>query len=246
VIIELAADRSAFVCAAAALVLATHITAGGVGLASGAVALCARKGEALHRRAGTWFFVSMLTMSAVGAGAAMFLPQRPSVLVGVFTFYLVATAWAAAKHRSPGVGRFERAAAGVAVLLVVGFAVLGALALQSADGRLDGLPGAPNFVFGALALIAAAGDLKLIRRGRLDGTSRIARHLWRMSLALLIAAASFFLGQPQAFPPALRGSPVLFLPELAVLGTMIFWLVRLRSRNRVPSGAASRANRWNP
>ncbi len=47
-----------------------------------------------------------------------------------------------------------------------------------------------------------------------------------MSLALFIAAGSLFLGQPKVFPARLRGSPIMFVPELAILGLMLLWLAR--------------------
>jgi hypothetical protein len=53
-----------------------------------------------------------------------------------------------------------------------------------------------------------------------------------MWAALLIAALSFFLGQQQVFPPSVRGSPLLFVPKIAVVGVMIFWVVRVRFTNR--------------
>jgi hypothetical protein len=62
-----------------------------------------------------------------------------------------------------------------------------------------------------------------------------------MCVALFIAAASFFLGQPQVFPAALRGSALLLLPEVAVLGSMIYWLVRVRFTGWSTPGAAGRA-----
>lgn len=233
-IIELAAGSSTLARATAALVLATHITAGGVGLASGAVALVARKGSPLHRRAGTWFFGSMLTMAGVGAGAAVFLPQRPSIVVGLFTGYLVVTARAAVTRPPNRVGAFEAGALLTSLGIVAAFAVLGWLALNDPKGQLDGLPAAPSFVFGAVAALAAIGDFRRIARRDVSAAARIARHLWRMCFALLIAAASFFLGQPQVFPPSLRGSFLLFLPEIAILAMMIFWLYRTRFAKRVP------------
>ena len=79
-----------------------------------------------------------------------------------------------------------------------------------------------------MAALGAACDLRVIRRGGIEGPARIARHVWRMSLALLIAAGSF-AGQPKAIPAFLRGSPVLVLPMLAVIVLMVFWLIRVRS-----------------
>jgi hypothetical protein len=50
------------------------------------------------------------------------------------------------------------------------------------------LPVAPYFVFGALALLSATGDVRMLVRGEVSGTNRIVRHLWRMSVAFFIAA----------------------------------------------------------
>jgi hypothetical protein len=79
-----------------------------------------------------------------------------------------------------------------------------------------------------VAALAAAGDLRLILRRGILGAQRITRHLWRMCFALFIAAGSFFLGQQQVFPASVRGSPFLFVPVLAILALMIFWLCRVR------------------
>jgi hypothetical protein len=51
-----------------------------------------------------------------------------------------------------------------------------------------------------------------------------------MNVALFVAAGSLFLGQQKLFPHALRGSPILFAPELAIVVMTIVWLVRLRRR----------------
>ena len=82
--------------------------------------------------------------------------------------------------------------------------------------------------FAALAALAAALDLNFVLRRRLSARQRIGRHLWRMCAALLIAAFSFFLGQQKVMPEAIQGSPWLFVPALAPLVLMIFWLVRAR------------------
>jgi hypothetical protein len=48
-----------------------------------------------------------------------------------------------------------------------------------------------------------------------------------MCLALAIAAAAFFLGQPEYFPESLQGSLWLAIPPLAALGAMLVWFVRV-------------------
>jgi hypothetical protein len=87
-------------------------------------------------------------------------------------------------------------------------------------------------MFGTVALLAGVGDLRMIRAGGLHGTARLKRHLWRMSTALFIAAASFFLGPVRRIPEPLR-IPALRLIPLVVLVTMVYWLWRLRRKRIV-------------
>jgi uncharacterized membrane protein len=225
---------------AAALVLYLHIGGAGIGLLSGATALLVEKGQRLHRLAGNVFFASMLTMSAIGACAAPFLPhpQWSSTAMGVFVFYLIGTAWMTVRRKEGSAGRFEIGA--FLVALSVATAVL-TMGLQAARGaaRQPAQPPPPfYFILAALVAFAAAMDLRMILRDGLYGAQRIARHLWRMCVALLIATFSFFLGQQQVFPASLRGSPILYVPEIMVLGSLIYWLVRVRFPKRSQRDAA--------
>ena len=226
-ILELHANASATDSAIASVVLALHITAGLVGLIAGGIALVVGKGSWLHRRSGVYFVAAMLVMSTIGGLVAPLLPQRSSIVPAALTFYLVATGWMAVRRRARTIGAFEVAAfvfAWVFVCLGVAFAVE---ASDDPRGQLDGAGPAVYLVFAAITGLAGTLDGFVLARGGVDGAHRIARHAWRMCVALLIAASSFFLGQQQLFPRALRGSPLLYLPELAILATMIFWLVRI-------------------
>ena len=229
-ILQISPEAPAIVHLAAAAVLYTHIGAGFLGMASGGVAMATRKGGRIHRQAGNVFFASMLTMAGLGAIVAPLLPQRIASVAGLLTFYLVATAWVTIRRRPDRTGRFEVGG----LLMALGTAGLGVylgwLGL-SAGGTLEGLPAQPAFIFAAFALLAAAGDLHLIRKGGLSGAPRLARHIWRMSLALLIATLSF-VAQPAAIPDFIEGSPILFTPILAVFAVMMFWLVRIRIQAR--------------
>ena len=49
-----------------------------------------------------------------------------------------------------------------------------------------------------------------------------------MCFAFFIATGSFFLGQQDVLPKAVRGSPILFVLAFAPFAIMLFWLVRLR------------------
>ena len=95
----------------------------------------------------------------------------------------------------------------------------------------NGSPAFMSFVFAGILLLAAAGDIRMLARGGISGRPRVVRHLWRMCFALFIATGSFFLGQPQVFPPALRGSVYLVVLAVFPLPLMVYWLIRVRFRN---------------
>jgi uncharacterized membrane protein len=223
-ILHVSPGSSDLVKAAATAALVIHIGGGLVGLASGVTALAARKGGQLHRAAGNLFFLAMLTMASVAAIVAPLMPTvftRANSVAGVFTIYLVATAWMTVRRPPDTVGRFEAGAIVVALAAAAGgvwFAWLGA---QSA------------VMMSALAILAATLDLRVILRGGLSGTARIARHVWRMCVALFVATGSFFIGQPQVFPASLRGSPFLILLGVAPLGALLFWMIRIRLPTRL-------------
>jgi hypothetical protein len=205
-----------------------HVAGGAVGLAAGTAALLFRKGGRAHRRAGDVFVVSMLIMAGLGAAVAFTLLERASILGGLMTCYLVATAWLTV-WRAPGTaGRLEIIALAASISLLALAATLGTMAALHPSGTLDGQPWQAFVLFGVIAPLAAIGDLRLLLRGGISGAQRIARHLWRMCTALFIAAVSFFLGQPDFVPDLMRGTMWVAVPPLATLLVMVYWLVRLR------------------
>jgi hypothetical protein len=226
--LQLAVDAPLILRAGAGLVLGTHIAGASLGMAAGAVAIFAKKGGQLHRRAGNAFFVGMLGMSSVGAVVAPMLGDRVSGSMGLFTLYLVLTGWTAARRAPATRGRAEVALAVLGTAAVGWFAWIGWLGMQSPKGIVDGLPSQIAWVAGTFAALAVATDLKLIRRGGLMGADRTIRHLWRMGAALFIAWGSF-AGQPMAQPEPIRNAPWLFLPALGFLGLMVFWWVKTRA-----------------
>lgn len=238
-ILQVAPDAPVLIRAGAAAILYLHIGGGFASLASGAVAILSRKGERLHRAAGTVFFASMLLVSVIGGVVSPFLPQRIAAVAGGLAFYLVATAWLTVRRPEGRSGRLEVAAAWLAVAVAVGGAILGRMAQVSPGGELDGLPYVPAYLFAGFAALGAACDLKVIRSGGISGRRRITRHVWRMCVALLIATTSF-VGQPKAFPPEWRGSPWLFAPVVVVLVLTIFWLVRARFTRAFEPAAPAR------
>jgi hypothetical protein len=158
-------------------------------------------------------------------------------VMGVLTFYLVATASVTARRGDRETGIFDLGALMVPLAVGAGLAIYGFQAANSQTGSIGGYPAAAYFVFCSLALLFAAGDVRMLVRGGVSGAQRIARHLWRMCFALFIAAGSFFLGRQQIFPASLRKTNVLYLLSILPLIFMIFWLFRVLSTKRAVGGA---------
>jgi len=226
-ILQISPESSVLVRGAATLVLILHISGGSVGILSGTTALFARKGSPLHRLAGNIFFVSMLIMSGIGACVAPFLTDRGSAVMGLFTFYLVASAWMTVKRKEGSVGVFEKLALCVVSACAATDFIFGVQALNSPTGTLDDNSPALFFVFGSVMALAAVLDFRMILRGGISGAQRIARHVWRMCFALFIATGSFFLGQQKVMPAFMHGSPILVVLGVAPLLFMVFWLCRV-------------------
>jgi len=211
------------------LTLLTHIAAGALGLGSGYVALYAAKGAGLHRRSGLLFVYAMLVMSAGGIVLAIWRDAAPLINIpaAMLTSCLIVTGMTTISPASTRTRRVDfgaMAAAAAVALIMLGFGV----ATLAGRGPRGGMV-APFFVFGLVSGLAAAGDLRVLRRGAPVGAARVARHLWRMSFALFVAALSFTVQVTKLIPKPWR-SPVLLLPMLAVLATMIYWLWRVRGR----------------
>jgi hypothetical protein len=219
------------------MTLVVHILAGFVAIVSGFVALYAAKGAATHRNAGLVFVYSMLAMALFGAGIAAARGAEASVSAGMLAAYLVVTGLATVR---PGGARLRWLDAGallVGLSVAAGSAALGMEAV-SLGGAREGIPAVVLFLFAGMALLGSAGDARMMWAGAPRGGPRLARHLWRMCFALYIASASFFLGQVDELPQALRIPLLLMVPAFAPIVTMAYWLWRVRVRRRLPGRAA--------
>jgi Predicted membrane protein (DUF2306) len=207
-----------------------HIAGGSLALLAGAVAVAARKGGYFHVRAGTLFFASMLVLGVTATVLARLDEEPDPGTGGLLTCYFVATSWVTARRRDGTTGRFEVIACAVALGTAAILAWVGLTAIAPPTPAGSG----PVFALAAVCLLAGVGDLRTILRKRLSTSERISRHLWRMCFAFFIATGSFFLGQQDVMPAAVRGSPLLFVPAFAPFVVMIFWLMRIRLGRPMP------------
>jgi len=211
--------------------LPLHISAGIVGILSGAAAMSFRKGSARHALAGRVFVIAMLTLAASAVYLALMKHQVGNVLGGTLTFYLVTTAWMTARRGDGETGIFDWVALLIPLLVGTALWILGLEVVYGHAKSPAGVPVGMYFFLGSVMLLAAAGDIRMLVRGGVFGAKRIVRHLWRMCFGFFIATGSFFLGQQQVFPAWLRGSSLLFIPALLPLILLIFWLFRVRFTN---------------
>jgi len=178
-------------------ILVLHICAGILGLVSGAAAISFRKGSRRHGIAGNVFVISTMSMSTAAAYLALMKHQMNNVFGGVLAFYLVTTAWATARRRDGQTGIFDWGALLFALAVGAGIITYGFEVANSPTGSKDGVPAGMYFFLGSVALLSAAGDIRMLVRGGVFGVHRIARHLCRMCFSLFIATGSFFLAQQQ-------------------------------------------------
>jgi hypothetical protein len=208
------------------ILLGVHILAGFIAMASGAVAIGARKGGRGHAAAGNGFAASMLVLGATAAILGPFATPQASPVGGLLVCYFVATSWVTARRRDGRAGRFEKIACAAVLACAGAAAAKGILTIGAPAGTVPGP--AACFAFAATCLFAGTGDLIFVLRGTLAPRRRIVRHLWRMCLAFFLATGAFFIGQQDTMPEAVRGSPLLFALGLSPLAAMAFWLVRIR------------------
>ena len=214
------------------LALAFHAGMGLIALVAGFIAIAAGKGGRWHRRSGLVFVYTMVATGITAVGIAAF-EGKPNFLGGALLAYFVLTAYTAVKPLA-GVGR------PVDIALMVMAAVFAAgeyrrafSALDRPGNQIDGVPAGMMFFMATVILLAAIGDVRMIRAGGLQGPRRLARHLWRMTFGLFIASGSFFIGQMKFIPEPIRNVPVLLALGISPLVILLYWMWRVRLKKNL-------------
>lgn len=125
----------------------------------------------------------MLTTALFGMTIAAVRGVAPAVNIpaALLTAYLVITALITVRPPFEGSRWLDLGL--MLAALGVGLASLTfAFEAVAAGGKRNGMPAFPFFMFGVVGLSASASDLRILRSGSLKGASRLARHLWRISL----------------------------------------------------------------
>lgn len=220
------------------MILPIHIVAGALAIIFGAAALSVKKGGTTHRRAGMLFVYAMIVMG-VTASLLEFLKGAgvTNVVAAVLALYFVGTALTTVRPQT----RWTRIINAVALTVALGLALMaivgGVRGINNPGLSSGGVPfrtiAVMSFVLATALLLAAAGDLRVMRSGMPRGGPRLARHLWRMCFAMFIAAASFFSIRERVasiLPDPFTSGPMRALPIVLLFGAMFYWLWRVRRR----------------
>lgn len=172
--------------------------------------------------------MSMLIMGACAVYLSVLKHQPNNVFGGMLTLYLVATAWLAGSDSNGNASAFDWGAMLFAIAIGASLVTLGVRVVRGHAEQQPGVPIGMYFFMGAIPLLAAAGDIRMLARGGITGRPRLVRHLWRMCFGLFIATGSFFLGQQQVFPEAIRKQYLLGPLAILPLILLIYWAIRVR------------------
>jgi uncharacterized membrane protein len=176
------------------VLLPIHVAAGGLAIVLGTVALLVQKGGTVHRRSGSLFVYAMLVM---GTSASILGLRKGgltdgNVAAGLLALYFVGTALTTVRPASRWTRRIDAIALTFALALALFAIVLGARAVSSPGLSSGGVSHRTTavmpFFVATVLLLAAIGDLRILRSGPPRGGTRLARHLWRMCFALFIAS----------------------------------------------------------
>ena len=213
------------------LTLVIHFGLGLLALVTGAIALSVAKGGRLHKQSGIVFSYAMIATGVLASVISAY--EGKSIVGGIFVCYLIFTAVTTVKPLPRG-----RHTVDIALMVLAFVTAALTLAAGAATWKLPGhvahgVPAGMIFFLGTVNLLAAFGDLRMVREGALRGTRRLARHLWRMCFGLFVATGSFFLGQMKFVPAPIRSVPLLFALGLSPLFILLYWMWRVRLRGRL-------------
>jgi hypothetical protein len=229
------------------IILPIHVVAGGLAIVLGAVALAVKKGGMIHRRSGLRFVYAMLVMG-ISASILEFLESAAAtnLVAALLALYFVGTALTTARPVSRWTRIINVAALSVAVGLALMLIVGGVKALDSSLLSPGGVPfrtiGVMSLILAAFLLLAAAGDVRIMRFGPPRGGPRLGRHLWRMCFALFIAAGCSGEGGDNP-SGAVHDRPGARAADRAAVRRDVLWAVEGPRPPHVASGRSTRCRR---
>ena len=208
------------------IVWAIHTPAGTIVLVTAVLAMFAKKGSALHRKAGSCFTVSMMVMLVSGIAAAYLKNSIGDMMLGAIVMYTVFTAWLTVHHKKNETGLLEI----TALIWVVGIAIT---AFAISMGWREEVAPFAYLIWGGLAILFALGDIRNLYHLGLSGTQRIIRHVSRIGFSLVWATLAFtdkIVKMMGANVKSMQGEQLLLIvgiPTMLILITILYWITKI-------------------
>lgn len=199
------------------LFLAVHVAGGVLALVAASLALFSAKGKAAHVRAGRAFGMGMAAVTVGGLGLLALRPNLFLLCIALFSAWLVATGWRAARLRDGRPRAVDHALTWGMIALGAGMVGWGLWGLVQGHERAVVLA-----VFGGIGLCSALADLWATRR-QVDGQRRIARHMTRMMGGTIAAVTAVLVVNGSALPDVVRW----LAPTVVLVPVIVWWNVRL-------------------
>tara|TARA_R110002095_G_scaffold72980_3_gene62108 strand:+ start:461 stop:1147 length:687 start_codon:yes stop_codon:yes gene_type:complete len=205
-----------------------HTPAGTIGLVAATVALSAKKGTALHRKAGTYFTISMLIMLTSGFVAAFLKDSTGDMFLSSVVMYTVFTAWLTVHHKKNETGFLE----GVALVWIIAVAIA-AFLMSSSSNSSD--VATPNlyFFWTGFSLLCAVGDVRNLYLAGLSGIQRLIRHVWRIGFSIIWAALALtdkivkMRGSNVKEMPEEQVLYIVAVPTMFILTIFLYWIINI-------------------
>lgn len=208
------------------IVWAIHTPAGAIVLVTAVFALFAKKGSALHKKAGFYFTLSMMVMLVSGIAAAYLKNSIGDMMLGAIVMYTVFTAWLTAHNKRNETGLLEV----IALIWIASFAIT---AFAISMGWLEQEAPFPYMIWGGLAIIFLLGDIRNLYQSGLCGTQRIIRHVSRIGFSLVWAALAFtdkIVKMVGADLKSMQEEQLLLIvaiPTMLILITIVYWISQI-------------------
>lgn len=204
------------------ILLAVHIAAGSVSLATAGIALVTAKGGRWHVLAGRVYAVGMTIVFVTAIPLAIFADSIFLFLIALFSFYLVFAGWRFARNRQRRAHPVDWVA--VATIAVTGLAMWGYAVVIALDGSSQWIT---LLVFGGIAIALGLADARFHWK-QPGGARRVSRHLTNMmagTIATITAVTVVNVDMEPVWVPWI-------LPTVLITPLIIWWNVRILRRPR--------------
>ncbi|MAZ27338.1 MAG: DUF2306 domain-containing protein [Cytophagaceae bacterium] len=209
----------------------SHASVGGIALVAGAIAILAKKGNNLHKKAGRIFYYTMLA-SALSALVICLLPGHESAFlfaIGVFSSYFIISGYRSlAFRRKPVINIKDR-------LLAYGILTTG-LVMVLYPLILEGQLNIILTVFGIVGIAFGVRDVQLLHKPDVLKKAWLKLHLGKMMGGYNAAVSAFFVVN-QILPGVWNW----FVPSIVGGVYISYWITKLNLAQRKVKRMASRS-----